>query len=146
MLTRDQILLADDLTRERVDVPEWMPPGSKPEDSFVYVRELTASEKDLFEAENFKAKGVPVNQIDFRARLLSRTICDENGKLLFSQKDVQALGLKSKVAADRCANVALRLSAATDEEKDELLGNSKGGQPEDSPSDSPPTLELQTSA
>ena len=139
MLTRDQILQADDLSREKVDVPEW--------GGCVCVRELTASEKDAFDAETYVLKGreTVINRRDFKARLLVRSICDEAGKPIFTLKDIQALGAKSLKASERVAAVAMRLSAMTAEAQEELSGNSKGGQPEDLPSDSPPISELQTS-
>ena len=135
MLTRDQILQADDLTREQVDVPEW--------GGFVYVRELTASEKDDLDAENYVLKGreTVINRRAFKARLLARTICDDKGKALFTLKDLQTLGAKSQKAMDRLAAVALRLSGMTAEAQEELSGNSTGGSPEGSPSDSPPNSE-----
>ena len=135
MLTRDQILGADDLTREKVDVPEW--------GGFVYVRELTASEKDALDAENYVLKGrdVQVNRRDFKARLLVRSICDDKGKTLFTLKDIQALGAKSLKAMERVAAVALKLSAMSEESQEELAGNLSGGQAEGSPSDSPPNSE-----
>ena len=43
LLSRDDILGSDDLRLERVDVPEW--------NGVLYVRVMTAGERDQFEAE-----------------------------------------------------------------------------------------------
>lgn len=146
MLSRDQILQADDLARERVDVPEWTPKGGDASNSFVYVREMTASEKDSFDAENYVLKGTEtvINRQHFHARLLARTICDEHGKALFKLGEIQNLGNKSLKVMDRLAAVALRLSAMTKESQEELLGNSEGGRADVSPSGSPPSVESGT--
>lgn len=137
MLSKEQILSADDLVRERVNVPEWCPAGGDKANAFVYVRELTASEKDQFDAENYVVQGkdVSVNRVNFKARLLARTICNERGEPLFKLKELEGLGRKSHRAMERLAAVALRLSAMTQESQDELLGNSKGGPTDSSPTD-----------
>lgn len=97
MLSRDQILGAQDLERRSVDVPEW--------GGVVCVRLMTGSERDRFEAEHLKAP-----QVDARARMAAATLCDEQGALLFTADDVAALGKKSATALNRVVEVAFELN------------------------------------
>lgn len=117
LLTRDAILSAQDHVYEIVEVPEWG--GS------VRVRGLTGSERDQFEAGmiQYKGKRQEVNQSAmsrFRARLVSMTIVDGDGKRLFNSSDVEALGAKSAKALQRVFNVAQRLSGFTESDVQEL--------------------------
>jgi hypothetical protein len=106
-LTKDQILAASDLKRELVEVPELN--GS------CYVRTMTAGERDRWEAEHAKN---PTGNI--RARLAVATVCDEEGHLLFTPADVEALGGKSALALDRIFDVAARLCGLTSRDVKEL--------------------------
>ncbi len=138
LLTRDQIIAADDLKHEDVDVPEW--------GGTVRVRELTATERDQVESGTVNlsvgADGKPqadVNQSimeSFRARLAAYSIIDETGVRLFTDSDMVALGKKSSAAMQRVFNVAMRLSAFTQGDVEELVGKSEAVQSGDSPSDS----------
>lgn len=137
-LTRDQIINADDLPRVRVDVPEWAPSGTKPEDAFVFVRMLTASEKDAFDDENYKLKGkeTVVNRKDFTARLLARVLCDDGGKPIFKANEVAELGRKSEAVLSRLEAAALKISKM-DKEADEELARPTGDPANSSSTDSP---------
>ena len=125
LLTREQILTADDLPRELVKVPEW---GGE-----VWVRTLTGRERDTFESEMIlyrpKAAAVPnaeaLNQT--RARLCARAMCDEHGNRLLSDSDVEVLGTKSAAALDRVYEVAARLSKISAKDVEELEKNSVNG-------------------
>lgn len=99
MLTRDQILMCDDLPRETVQVPEW---GGD-----VQVRTMTGTDRDAFEASLIGKEGRLEN---VRARLVSLTLCDEGGVRLFTDDDITALGHKSAKALDRVFAVAQRLN------------------------------------
>lgn len=113
-LSADDILNADDLGTEDVDVPEW---GGK-----VRVRGLTGTERDQFEARfvEGKAKGFEA----FSARLVAACAVDESGKRLFQGEAVtRRLGAKSAVAMARVSDVARRLSGFSEEDRDELAGN-----------------------
>jgi hypothetical protein len=138
LLTRDAILAADDLKHEDVEVPEW--------GGTVRVRELTATERDQVESGTVNlsvgADGKPqadVNQSimeSFRARLAAYSIIDEAGARLFTDQDMILLGRKSSSAMQRVFNVAMRLSAFTQGDVEELVGKSEAAQSGDSPSDS----------
>jgi hypothetical protein len=139
LLTREAILAANDLKFEDVPVPEW---GGD-----VRVLELTAAQRDKLEAlstdikvENGKAEAsVDLNKMledSFRARLAAWSVVDENNKRIFTDADMAALGAKSSSALQRVYNVAMRLSAFTPEDVEELVGKSAAAQSGDSPSDS----------
>lgn len=129
MLTRDQILATEDLTTEKVKVPEWG--GS------VIIRELTGTERDAWESSIVKAdaKGnITFNSKNMRARLLSIVAVDEKGKQLFTSKDIEALGAKSAKIVDRLFQVAQRVSALTNKDIEDLESKSTADQPEGSTS------------
>ena len=82
-LTKDQILKANDLKMEEVNVSEW--------GGIVIVRSLTGFERDEFEKESLasrEANDGKVNLSNFRARLVSITVCDPDGNLLFNADDI----------------------------------------------------------
>lgn len=110
MLSRDQILSADDRKRQEVGVPEWG--GS------VHVRVMSASERDKFEAAFLADKSK-----DVRARIAAYVICDEAGAPLFSEADIPALGAKSAAALDRVFSVAMRINKLSDRDIEELAKN-----------------------
>jgi hypothetical protein len=106
MLTKDEILRANDARTEEVRVPEWG--GS------VYVRAMTSLERDKYESEWLRFRennnGDVKDSTHFRAFLASRVVCDETGTPLFSQADVMALSLKSGAALTRITEAAIRLN------------------------------------
>lgn len=116
-LSRQDIEEADDLATEDVEVPEW--------GGTVIVRALAGVERDAYEAEIFVAPKVPgmapeMNLQNLRAKLAARTMVDQEGKRLFSDKDVVSLGLKSAAALDRVFSVAQRLSRLSNRDVQEL--------------------------
>lgn len=127
-LGRTAVLAVADVPEEDVHVPEW--------GGWVKVRGLSGKQRDDFEKSIMVGKGRDrsVNLSNMRAKLVSRTVVDEEGGLLFGEADVPALGEKSAVALQRIVDVALRLSGLTEQDEEELLKNSENGQPDDSPS------------
>lgn len=128
-LTRDDILQAVDLKYEDVQVPEW--------GGVVRVRGLTGAERDAFEASVVERQGKQskLNMANIRARLVALVIVDGDGKRLFSDADVAALGRKSGVALNRVFETAQRLSGITEADMSDLEKNSVSGQSEGSTSD-----------
>jgi hypothetical protein len=126
ILTRDEILAVEDLPTEEVFVPEWK--GS------VVVRTLTGRERDELEASMFQDDAAQANMENVRARLVSLTAVDRDGKRLFTFADAKALGEKSSRALDRVFGVAQRLSGLRREDIKELAKNSPGGRRAASPS------------
>jgi len=117
LLTRDAILAANDLRVERVDVPEWG--GS------VLVRGLTAAERDAFDLAATIEQGGRrvVNFHQLRARLVAISAVDESGKRLFTDDDVELLAQKSGSAVGRVFEVAMRLSALTGQDIEDISRN-----------------------
>jgi hypothetical protein len=116
-LTKEQILGASDIEIEKVDVSEW--------GGFVYVKGMTAKQRDDFEASILRQHGKVqrVDMSDLRAKLASKSICNADGELLFSEKDIKVLSDKSAGALQRVFEVAQRLSGLSDEDAEDLLKN-----------------------
>ena len=101
ILSREQILAAQDLASEEVPVPEW--------GGTVRVRMMTGAERDALGASLLGAdKKVDMSQ--YRIRLLAACLVDEAGLPLFGPDEVGLLGAKSGVALDRVYRVAERLN------------------------------------
>ncbi|AVH57889.1 MULTISPECIES: hypothetical protein [Streptomyces] len=118
-LSAEQILGADDLKYEDVEVPEW--------GGTVRVREMPGTERDKFEAQFVGKDGASVRAEGlegFRARLAAATIVDAEGKQLFrSAAEVKRLGEKSAAALQRVCDVATRLSRMSEDDVQDLAGN-----------------------
>lgn len=116
-LTKEQILAANDSVVEEVEIPEWS--GS------VKVRGMTGKDRDAFEASLMEKKGKSTEQnfANLRAKLVSRTVVDDEGNLIFSEADIPAIGEKSAKAIDRIFKVAQRLSGIGQDAVDELTKN-----------------------
>ena len=134
-LTRDEILSAGSLATEVVEVPELK--------GEVMVRELTAEQRDLFQASMIEistsGKGAEIKSVRLEnatARLVALSIVDpETHESMFTFEDVELLGKQSSKALNRIYGVAQRLSALSDEDMKELVGNSDGTPSDDSSSD-----------
>lgn len=121
LLTRDAILAATALPTEEVNVPEW--------GGTVRVRGLSALERDRFEQETFAMAGNDkATWVGARARLVSRTVVGEDGRLLFTKQDVEALGRLSATGLSRVWDVAMRLSGMSKADMEELTKNSEDDQ------------------
>ena len=99
VLDRGAILGATDLPLERVEVPEW--------GGAVYLRTMTGTERDAFDAEVLSADDRHVNA---RARLVVRVLVGEDGARLFADEEAAALGAKSAAVLNRLFDVACRLN------------------------------------
>ena len=105
MLTADQILTAEDLKTEIVDVPEWG--GS------VIVSELTATTRDAYEMLMWNDRGngkLVANRQNVRARLVVLALVNPDGSRMFGDDAADALGAKSGAVVDRLFDVCTRLS------------------------------------
>lgn len=129
VLSRDTILGAEDRPQETVHVPEW---GGD-----VIVRGMTVRERDAFEASLQKPTGkakangqrAPVQATEFdwsnfRAKLAVRCIVGEDGERIFEDGDAEQLGRKSALAVSRVFDVAQRLNGMSNQDIEELAGNS----------------------
>lgn len=126
VLTKDEILQADDIRKEKVEVPEWG--GS------VYVKTMTGTERDQFEASIIGVKGER-DMVNLRAKIVALSTVDEEGKRLFSFEDVVELGKKSALPLNRVFSVAQRLSGFTPQDMEDMTKNLSAGQEESSSSD-----------
>lgn len=107
ILSKGSILAADDIKIKYVDVPEW---GGK-----VGLRVISGTARDKFEA-CYTEK----DMVNFRVKFLAASLCGEDGELLFSDADIEALGKKSNIVINRLFNEAFAHSAFTGEAIDEL--------------------------
>jgi hypothetical protein len=114
LLSRDDILKADDLRTVDVEVPEW--------GGTVRLKMLTAAERDRFEASTVEVRGnqQKANLYNLRARLVSLCAVDEQGRRLFSKEDVTQLGEKSAAALARLFNRASEINGLSDAEIEDL--------------------------
>lgn len=115
MLTKEQILAAEDVSSEVVSVPEW---GGD-----VRVKMMTGTERDSWESSIVGTNGTQRNLYNIRARLVALTACDDQGCRLFSDADLVELGKKSAKALDRVFAVAQKLNALSESDIKELEGN-----------------------
>lgn len=99
MLTREQILAADDIKSEDVDVPEWG--GS------VRVLVMTGVARDTF---NGLMQKTDTTVGYFQSSLLVSTVIGDDGAPVFTMADIDALRLKSGAVVTRVAKVAERLN------------------------------------
>ena len=122
-LDRKQILEADDRYCEPLDVPEW--------GGTVHVGVITSEEADKLEAdiEQAKTNGAMPN---VRARMASMTLCDKEGKRMFTPGDIDALGRKCSRAIGRVFDKALEINRMNEEQVEALVGNSEATDDSDS--------------
>lgn len=115
LLTRDQIINAEDVHTEDVEVPEW--------GGAVRVRGLTGRERDEWEASIAVQRGgrmVP-DLANMRAKLVVKCCLDDEGKRIFTDMDFNMLGDKSGAAISRVYEVAARLSGLTEQQVEEMV-------------------------
>lgn len=123
-LSADEILALDDKAHEDVYVPEW--------DSHVRIQVMGGFSRDAWEMEVYRQNEAGGFE-NIRATLVARcAVHPDNGKRIFSEKQVKALGEKSGRALDRLFEVAQRLNGITDEDVEELEKNSATDQSDDS--------------
>lgn len=117
LLSREQILNADDIRKEVVHVPEW---GGD-----VMVYGLSGQERDWFEsgALDMSSGKAVMDLMNLRARLCTMAIRDEDGQHLFTDEDIILLGKKSASALQRVFEAAQRLSGLTNQEVESLTKN-----------------------
>jgi len=135
LLDKDALLSKQDLEIVEVDLGK---------DEYVYVRQMTGHERDEFEkllVRKFKdAKGKQDYELmmdDFRSKLAAHTICDAEGVLLLQSKDyVQLSTSMSAARLEKIVNVAQKINAISEEDKEGLIKNLDADQVGNSSSDS----------
>ena len=92
-------------------------------------RGLTGSGRGRFQNSIMSQNGnvgsnkMTVDMKDAEMRLVAYCVVDENGKRLFTEKDIKELGEKSGAAINRISEVAMRLSGFTPGDLQELTEN-----------------------
>ncbi|MDV2503080.1 MAG: hypothetical protein RX318_03925 [bacterium] len=125
-LSREDILKADDLITEKVEVPEW---GGE-----VYVRTMTALERETFENVATDERG-DVTFDGFMVRLVVKTTVNGTGEPLFTEDDVENLKAKSGMAIVRIFRVATRLNGMRRQDIEDMIENLSEAPPGGSSSD-----------
>ena len=101
-LDKASILSAHDTPIEKVNVPEW--------GGHVYVKVLSGAERDRFDQSVLDRHGKPTNLQGARARLAAITLCDKDGRRLFSDQEINQLADKSAAAIERVCEAAMKLN------------------------------------
>jgi len=115
-LTKEQILGAKDLPIREIPVPEWN--GS------VRMQTLSGKDRDSFEDTIQKRKtGQLIELKGLKVMLLSLTVIDEAGALMFSEADLVKLNEKSSKAINNLFEVATEMNGIGEEAVEELRKN-----------------------
>lgn len=119
-ITKEQLLAFKGNGPTAVDVPE-LGDGAK-----LYLRVMSGTERDAFEAESYRVNGknVELNRQNFRARLLVRCLSDDQGKRMLADNDATALGQLPADLIDRLATIASRVNGMSAKDVEELAKNS----------------------
>lgn len=123
-LSREQILSVEDIKIETVEMPEWG--GS------VCIRSLSGAERDALEWSVKKAAESGALGQNARARFAAAFVCDESGKAIFSEGDIEVLGKKSASALERIWKAGNKLNKLSDDEVEGLAKNSEPGRSDSS--------------
>lgn len=124
LLTKVDILDAQDVTRVKVEVPEW--------GGFVYVQTMTADARGVLEDEmvalqdaNGADSETDISYSAMKVLMVMLCVVDESGDRLFSKEDIKALGRKSSVALNKVVSIAMKLNVLTMESQEDLAKNTK---------------------
>lgn len=116
ILTREAILGAQDLKRQKIKVPEW--------DGEIILMELSAARR--IEMENLLPKDEDNGKI--WPLLVAFCCVDEEGKPVFTLEDVAALEEKNAKVLAKIGRVALRMNRLGIREEAEMAENFTGSQ------------------
>ena len=134
LLNRETLLKKEELEVKEVDLGKG---------ETVHVRQMTGRERDTFEQSLIKKTKNAAGHVtgfeqatdDFRAKLAVCTVCDKDGVLLLKPTDYPVLSQNMSAARlEKIVNVAQKLNAISEEDKEELVKNSEAGQAGNSPS------------
>lgn len=116
VLGREAILNAQDTDYEEVPVPEWEPDG------VVRLRSITGTQRDSYEAGLVDQRGrdQKMNLRNARTKLIVLCAVDEEGRLLFTADDINALGRKNAAPLDRLFDACQRLAGMSAKDVKEL--------------------------
>ena len=111
MLTKDQILQANDTRTIDVEVPEW--------NGTVRVKVMSSLERQQFQAVVNKKK----DETLFMERLIIQCVVDAEGNRIFDEIDLKQLGAKSSLAMARVFEAAAELNGMTKASVEEIEKN-----------------------
>lgn len=114
MLNKTSILSVLDHRTRTVPVPEW---GGD-----VCIRSMSQNQRDRFLSEVVDAEGKSI-KANIKTKLLVHTLCDEQGKRLFDDGDMEALGERNADVLERLFLIAKDLNGFTDKTDTEALKN-----------------------
>lgn len=120
MLSKEQILSFKP-KMESLIIPEW-------DNGEVFIRVMSGDCRDKFETALVGLKDDESVLVGIRAKLAVWTLCDETGKPIFDESDLEAVGALSCAALDRIFEVAKRINHLTGEDVDELEKKLEAGQ------------------
>jgi len=129
ILTRQDIIAAQDVETETVEVAEW--------GGAVIVRMMSGSDRDRFEQSLtvVQANGRrEANLTNMRSKLVAMCAVDEQGNLLFGPDEIEHLAAKSAAAIERVFIVAQRLNGLAPDDVGAAAKNSVPGPNGASPS------------
>lgn len=114
--TKDLLLAAaaSPMPVERVEIPEL--------NIVAHVRGMSGRERDAWEKSLIVGRGKhrDVNTENVRAKLVTRCLCDEQGKRLLDDGDAHTIGNMRVDVLNRIFKAAQKLSGVSDEDVDEL--------------------------
>ena len=128
LLTRMELLTKEKLEVVKVELNAT---------DFIYVRQMTGHERDQFEQsllkKNKDTKGMVIGYEqateDFRAKLAVQTVCDAEGSLILKSNDYLVFSQSiSAKKLEKIINVAQKLNAISEEDKEDILKNSVADQ------------------
>lgn len=102
LLSKEQILAANDTETQDIEVPEW--------GGTVRIAVMSGWARDQYESGLYRNRGKLDTVENLRARFLSYCVVDADGNLVFAADDVIALGKKSVKALDRVFDAATSLN------------------------------------
>ena len=122
LLTREAITRKSTFEMVEVDVSEW---GENGERTTVFVREMSARERDAYEASLVTGKGkkTEVNFNDMRAKLAAATCCDTDGNRIFLPEDVEWLSQKPVKVLNRICDAARKINGLSNEDEEDTVKN-----------------------
>ena len=132
ILTRQDIVDAQDIETETVEVPEW--------GGAVIVRMMSGAERGRFVQSSTTVRpdgGRETDLVNIQSRLVVMCAVDEQGNLLFGADEVDHLAKKSAMAIGRVFTVAQRLNGLAPDDIGAAVKNSAPGPNGSSPSVSP---------
>lgn len=119
-LSRDQIIDAVDLPYEDVHVPEW--------NGWVRLQGLTGEQRARINATTLVSKGQNVEMrvdalADLQLKMVGLALVDQDGRRLFTDPEIRALGAKNAGVIERLFLKVQQLSGVAPEAVETIRGN-----------------------